>query len=139
MFSTITCLVLTGCLCITFALALAWTLAGIRYMQLGFLKKIFVNYGYLLKSHIDFLMMTGLIFVFYLMFMQLAVTPPAWVIGAMCIGSVLNPLGFLALAIKPDLPQTPTSLFGALMSGSFTLTTLGYLGGAWMLAHAVLS
>ena len=34
----------------------------------------------------------------------------------------MNPVGFLALAIKPDIRQHPTSAFGGLMAGSFTLT-----------------
>lgn len=131
-------LLLTGCLCMALALALAWTLSGIRYMQIGFLKRVFVNTSYLLKSHIDFLMMTGLIFVFYLLFKQQGIAPPSWVVWAMCGGSLLNPTGFLALSINPNLSQAPTSLFGMLMSGSFTLTTVGYLGGAWLLAQTVL-
>jgi len=48
-------------------------------------------------------------------------------------------LGFLALAIKPDLPQRPTSLFGAIMVSSFVMTTLGYGGAAWILARAVMA
>jgi hypothetical protein len=58
------------------------------------------------------------------------------VLVAMCIGSLGNPAGFLALAIKPDLPQRPNSLFGAVMTGSFILTTVGYLGAAWYVARA---
>jgi len=48
----------------------------------------------------------------------------------------MNPVGFLALAIKPDLRQQPTSPFGAIMASSFTLTTVGYIGAAWSIAHA---
>jgi hypothetical protein len=101
------------------------------------MKKVFPNYQYLLKSHIDFLMMTGLLFVFFLLFAHFRLTPPAFVIIAMSVGSVGNPLGFLALAIKPDLPQRPTSAFGAIMVGSFVLTTIGYGGAAWTVARAV--
>ena len=128
-------LVVVASLCMTLALVLAWCLAGFRTS--AFMKKVFPNYQYLLKSHIDFLMMTGLLFVFFLLFAHFRLTPPAFVVVAMSAGSVGNPLGFLALAIKPDLPQRPTSVFGAVMVGSFMLTTIGYGGAAWILARAV--
>ena len=56
----------------------------------------------------------------------------------MCTGSFMNPVGFIALAIRPDLRQTPTSPFGAIMAGSFTLTTIGYAGAAWAVGQAAL-
>jgi hypothetical protein len=42
------------------------------------------------------------------------------------------------LAIKPDLRQQPASPFGAVMAGSFTLTTIGYAGAAWSIGQAAL-
>ena len=95
------------------------------------------NYQYLLKSHIDFLMMTGLLFVFFLLFRQLHVTPPPFIVVAMSVGSLGNPLGFLALALKPDMSQRPLSPFGVIIVGSFMMTTIGYGGAAWVVAHAV--
>jgi len=49
-------------------------------------------------------MMTGLLFVFFLLFAQLRLAPPALIVVAMSLGSVGNPLGFLALVIRPGLP-----------------------------------
>ena len=126
---------LVGSLCMTLALILAWGLAGVR--SSAAMKRWIPNYQNLLKSHIDFLMMTGLLFVFFLLFAHFRATPPAFVVAAMCAGSLGNPLGFLALAIKPDLPQRPASVFGAIMIGSFTLTTIGYGGAALTITHAV--
>jgi len=128
-------LAVAGSLCMTLALILAWGLAGVRSSAM--MKRWIPNYQYLLKSHIDFLMMTGLLFVFFLLFAHFRVVPPVFVVAAMCAGSLGNPLGFLALAIKPDLPQRPASVFGAIMIGSFTLTTIGYGGAAWIVARAV--
>ena len=51
-------LALVGSLCMTIALILAWCLVGVR--TTGFMKRCFPSYPYLLKSHIDYLMMTGL-------------------------------------------------------------------------------
>ena len=56
--------------------------------------------------------------------------------GQVSIGSLLNPFGFLVLAIKPNLRQHPSTPFGAIMAGSFVLTTIGYLGAAWYVARA---
>jgi hypothetical protein len=129
-------LVVTGSLALTITLGLAWCLAGVRYLSSGFLKKLFPSYTYLLKAHIDFLLMTGLLMVFFLLFAHFRVSPAPVVLAAMCLGSLGNPAGFLALAIKPDLPQRPNSLFGAIMTGSFVLTTVGYLGAAWYVTRA---
>ena len=129
-------LAVTGSVCMTLALVLAWCLAGIRSSRA--MKRCVPNPPYLLKAHLDFLMMTGLLFVFFLLFEHLRITPPAAIVLTMSAGSVGNPLGFLALALRPDLPQKPTSPFGAVMVLSFTATTIGYGGAAWLVAQAVL-
>ena len=125
-----------GSLCMMLALVLAWCLAGVRSSK--FVKRCFPNPQYLLKSHLDFLMMTGLLFVFFLVFEQLRLTPPTAVVVAMSLGSVGNPTGFLALALKPELPQRPATPFGMVMLLSFTATTVGYGGAAWCVANAIL-
>ena len=128
-------LAVVGSVCMMLALVLAWCLAGVRSSR--FVKKCFPNPQYLLKAHLDFLMMTGLLFVFFLLFEHLRVIPPTAIVVAMSLGSVGNPSGFLALAVRPELPQKPATPFGALMLLSFTATTVGYGGAAWYVAHAV--
>ena len=103
-------LVVAGSLSLTLTLGLAWCLAGVRYMAAGFLKNLFPNYQYLLKSHIDYLLMTGLLMVFFLLFEHFRVSPSPVILLAMCIGSLLNPFGFLVLAMKPNLRQHPRPL-----------------------------
>ncbi len=127
-------LVVVGSLCMALALVLAWCLAGVRSSAV---MKGWFNYQYLLKAHIDFLMMTGLLFVFFLLFTHLRLTPPAFVVIAMSFGSLANPLGFLALAFKPDMSQRPGSRFGAIMASCFVVTTIGYGSAAWIVARAV--
>ena len=129
-------LVVAGSFSLTVTLGLAWCLAGMRYLESGFLKKLFPSYQYLLKSHIDYLLMTGLLMVFFLLFAHFRVSPSPVILLAMSIGSLLNPFGFLVLAIKPNLRQHPSTPFGAIMAGSFVLTTIGYLGAAWYVARA---
>ena len=129
-------LAIVGSVCMTLALVLAWCLAGVRSSR--FVKRCFPNPQYLLKAHLDFLMMTGLLFVFFLVFEHLRLTPPMAIVVAMSVGSMGNPSGFLALALKPDLPQQPATPFGAVMVLSFTATTVGYGGAAWYVAHAII-
>ena len=109
-----------------------------RYLELGVLKRLFPSYQYLLKSHIDYLLMTGLLMVFFLLFAHFQVSPSAVILLAMSIGSLLNPFGFLVLAMRPNLRQHPSTPFGAIMGGSFVLTTAGYLGAAWYVARAAI-
>ncbi|MEO8480785.1 MAG: hypothetical protein ABI634_01160 [Acidobacteriota bacterium] len=127
-------LAFAGSLCLTIALVLAWCLAGVR--STAFMKAVFPNYQYLLKAHIDYLLMTGLLMTFFLLFTHFAVSPPLVVVGSMMIGSFMNPVGFLLLAMRPTLRQEPTSPFGIVMTGSFTLTTIGYGSAAWLVAQA---
>ncbi len=128
-------LAVTGSICLMLALVLAWCLAGVRSSRV--VKQWFANPQYLLKAHLDFLMMTGLLFLFFLLFEHLRLAPPAAIVVAMSLGSIGNPSGFLALAVRPDLPQKPATPFGALMVCSFTATTIGYGGAAWYVARTV--
>lgn len=129
-------LVVTASLCLLITLALAWCLVGVR--SSSFMKKLFPNYQYLLKAHIDYLMMTGLLMIFFLLFDHFRMAPPAFVVFAMSAGSFMNPIGFIALSVKPTLRQQPTSPFGAVMTVSFTLTTIGYGAAAWSVGRAAL-
>lgn len=128
-------LAVVGSACLALALVLAWCLAGVRASS--FVKRCFPSYPYLLKAHLDFLMMAGLLYLFFLLFEHLRLAPPSLVVAAMSVGSLTNPAGFVALALKPDLPQRPTSPFGALMVLSFAVSTVGYGGAAWCVARAV--
>lgn len=127
-------LVVVGSLCLLVTLALAWCLVGVR--STAFMKKMCPNDQYLLKAHIDYLLMTGLLMIFFLPFTHFRVSPSPLVVVTMSVGSIVNPLGFLAL--KPDLRQNPTSPFGVVMACSFISTTIGYAGAAWSVGQAAL-
>jgi len=136
MYNHSTVLVAAGSLCLTITLVLAWCLAGVRAST--FMKRLFPNYQSLLKAHMDYLLMTGLLMIFYLLFAQFHVSASPVILAAMCLGSLGNPVGFLVLAVKPSLRQHPTSPFGAAMTVSFALTTVGYAGAAWSVGRAAL-
>jgi hypothetical protein len=127
-------LVAVGSLCLLVTLVLAWCLVGVRSSAV--MKRVFPNYQYLLKAHIDYLMMTGLLMIFFLLFNYFDASPSPLIVFGMCAGSFMNPIGFIALAIKPTLRQQPNSPFGAVMAISFTLTTIGYAGAAWSIGLA---
>jgi hypothetical protein len=129
-------LVVVASLCLEITLVLAWCLVGVR--SSAFMKRVFPNYQNLLKAHIDYLMMTGLLMIFYLLFNHFRVSPSRLIVVAMSVGSFMNPVGFIALAMRPNLSQQPNSPFGAVMAGSFTLTTIGYAGAAWSIGQAAL-
>jgi hypothetical protein len=129
-------LVVVGSLCLLITLGLAWCLVGVR--SSAFMKRLFPNYQNLLKAHIDYLMMTGLLMIFFLLFTHFGVSPSPLVVFSMSVGSFMNPVGFIALAIKPTLRQHPASPFGVVMAGSFSLTTIGYAGAAWSIGQAAL-
>jgi hypothetical protein len=41
--------------------------------------------------------------------------------------------------MRPGLRQHPGTPFGAIMGGSFVLTTIGYIGAAWYVAMAAVN
>lgn len=127
-------LVVVGSLCLTITLVLAWCLVGVRTSSR--VRNLFPSVPNLLKGHIDYLLMTGLLMIFYLLFAHFRLSVSPVILLAMSAGSLMNPAGFLALAIKPNIRQDPTSPFGVLMAVSFTLTTIGYAGAAWSVTHA---
>ncbi len=126
----------TGSLCLLIALFLAWCLVGVR--SSAFMKRVFPSYQNLLKAHIDYLMMTGLLMIFCLLFDHFHVPTSRVIVFGMCAGSFMNPIGFIALAVNPTLRQQPTSPFGMVMATSFSLTTIGYAGAAWEIGVAAL-
>ena len=89
------------------------------------MKRLFPNYQSLLKAHMVYLLMTGLLMILYLLFAQFHVSASPVILAAMCLGSLGNPVRFLVLAVKPSLRQHPTSPFGAATTVSFALTTVG--------------
>ena len=55
-------LAVAGSLCLTITLVLAWCLVGVR--SSAFMKKVFPSYQQLLKAHMDYLLMSGLLMIF---------------------------------------------------------------------------
>ena len=88
--------VATGSLCLLITLVLAWCLVGVRSSSV--MKRVFPSYQNLLKAHIDYLMMTGLLMIVFLLDEHFGVLLPPIVVFSMCAGSFMNPIGFIASA-----------------------------------------
>ena len=84
-------LAIVGSLCLTLTLGLAWCLVGVR--SSAFMKKVFPSYQQLLKAHIDYLLMSALLMIFCLLFAHFQVSASLVVVTAMCVGSLMNPVG----------------------------------------------
>lgn len=129
-------LIVTGSLCLVMALLEAWTLVTVSTHPDGRAAKAIPGAQDLLKSHIDYLLMAILLFVFYLLFSHFQIAAAAFVIVCMCLGSFGNALLFLIRAAKPGLKEQPSAAFHLGMFVSCSLTTVGYASGAWLVARA---
>jgi len=129
-------LVVTGSLCLTVALVEAWILVTVVTTPDGGLAKRIPGTQDLLKSHIDYLMMSQFLFIFYMLFNHFQIKPAGFIIFCMCVGSFGNALLFLIRAMNPSLKEEMTVPFRLSMTLSCSLTTIGYLSGAWLMASA---
>lgn len=101
--SNIYLLPLAAAVCLLTALVQAWLMTMVRYLKLDSVKKLFPGYKNLVRSHIDYLMMTSLIFSVYLVVINLAINLPDFILWSIFIGALYNPFGFFLQAIKPDI------------------------------------
>ena len=108
----------TACIALLIGLVLAWCLFGTHAMKLPVALEFFPNPDKLLSSHLDFLMMSMLLFGIYASKISL----PIWVQWPMAIGSITNPSAFLVEAV--GVPENP--VVGIAIFISISLTTFGY-------------
>jgi len=97
---------LASAICLFVALIQAWLMTLERYFRVAFVRRIFPNYRDLVRSHVDYLMMSSLIFAVYLVTVHLSITLPEFIIWAIFIGALYNPFGFILQAIKPDIAES---------------------------------
>lgn len=124
-----------ACLWILMALLLAWTLVGL-YNQIGFLEAVFPGKSTrVLQAHIDFLLMSALIFGVY----AARVGLPWHVRWAMVVGAFTNSSLFLMYAMFPVLDPAMEAykpegfwfqLFNIYLYSSLLVTSYGFGKGA---------
>jgi len=118
-------------LCQAIALAIAWVLGVTLFFPDGVLAGHLVERADIIRAHIDYLMMSQFLFIFFLLFRQYAIDPPVWVVAACCFGAFFNPLAFLVRGLTPKpsvVAAIPVEAHFPFQAGlSFTLTTVGFL------------
>lgn len=117
-----------ACLWLLVALVLAWCMVGL-FLQIPLVQGVFPGkFSRLLQGHIDFLLMTALIFGIYATKTAL----PWHVRWAMVIGAFTNSSLFVLMAIFPsiDSPTPPVGFFPSLyqiyLYSSLILTSYGF-------------
>lgn len=128
----------TATLLLMVALLLAWCLVFLK-LELTFIKLIFKDFDRLLQGHIDFLLMSALVFGLYA-----AKTPLPWhVRWSMVLGAFANPSLFVLMAIFPSLSTPsdalPLMAFRLFSMISTVLTTYGFGMGAVMIFRSTLN
>lgn len=94
---------LAASVCLIIALIEAWVLTAVRYLRWNGIKKVFPNYRDLVRSHIDYLIMSAIVFGVYVVLKDLNITPPTEILWLTLIGAIYNPFGFILQAMKPDI------------------------------------
>lgn len=132
-------LAVVASVCLFVALIEAWLIVAVLSRENGFMNRIIPCGKELLRSHVDYLMMAQFLFVFYGLFRLMQLTPPVWLVGALCLGSFFNPFAFLVRAMKPSYLKAPPVAFTVMITISCIATTVGYGATAWILASTALS
>ncbi len=109
-----------------FSLFEAWLATLIIYGKVGFLRKIFRVPHNLIRSHVDYLIMTVLLCVSYFLCLHLSIELPAWLIVTLCVGVIYNPFGFFVKAINPEAGDAETPIGRVFVCLGFVPTTLGF-------------
>lgn len=127
-------------LCLAIALAIAWVLGVTLFFSDGVLAGHLVERADIIRAHIDYLMMSQFLFIFFLLFRQYAIDPPVWVVAACCFGAFFNPLSFLVRGLTPKpsvVAAIPVEAHFPFQAGlSFTLTTVGFLTAVVLVVRA---
>jgi hypothetical protein len=118
--------------CLAIALSIAWVLGITLFYPKGDLANLLVTRSDIIRAHIDYLMMSQFLLIFFLLFRQQSINPPFWIVGACCYGAFFNPLSFLVRGLTPKTLASESLAiephFPLLAGVSFTLTTIGFLG-----------
>lgn len=93
---------------------------------MGFLKKIFPATHNLIRSHVDYTIMTALSALMYFIVIHLKLEIPAAIIVIFCVGVLYNPFGFVVKAINPQAGNSETFLGKLMVCLGFLPATIGF-------------
>ena len=119
-------LLITAAIAMLISLVEAWLATLIIYGRVEFLRKVFPATHQLIRSHVDFTIMTALAGVLYFIIVYLYLEIPDWVIVIFCIGVLYNPSGFIAKAMNPDMGNAKTTFGKVMVCLGFVPATIGF-------------
>lgn len=107
----------------------AWTVSLIYYLRVEFLRKIFPSPHQLIRSHVDYCIMAGLLGLFYVATQALGIVLPTVIVVLICVGAVYNPFPFVLIAMQPDPEagrKNMTRGTGLMVCFGFLPVTIGF-------------
>lgn len=119
-------LLITAAIALLISLVEAWLATLIIYGKIGFLKKIFPATHNLIRSHVDYTIMTALVGFIYLALDHLHIELPKAIIVILCIGVLYNPFGFVLKAINPKAGNSDTVMGRIIVCAGFLPATIGF-------------
>jgi len=119
-------LIITAAVCLLISLALAWLASLIIYAGLQPLKKTFPAPHQIVRAHIDYLLMTGLLVVTFFLCQHRQVELPTAMVWTTVFGALYNPFGFIVLAMKPEMANPQTIREKLFILIGFMPATIGY-------------
>ncbi len=119
-------LLVTAAGMLIFSLIEAWIAALIIYGKVAYLKKIFPATQNLVRSHVDYTIMTALLAIIYLSCLHLNIELPGAIIVILCVGAVYNPFGYLVKAVNPKAGQSETMIGRIAVCSGFLPATIGF-------------
>jgi len=119
-------MLITAAIALLISLVEAWLATLIIYGKIGFLKKIFPATHNLIRSHVDYTIMTALLGFTYFAIIHLGVDMPKSIIVILCIGVLYNPFGFVIKAINPKAGNSDTLSGKVMVCAGFLPATIGF-------------
>lgn len=119
-------LLITAAIALLISLFEAWLATLIIYGKVGFLKKIFPATHNLIRSHVDYTIMTALVGFIYLALDHLHIELPKSIIVILCVGVLYNPFGFVLKAINPKAGNSDTVMGRIIVCSGFLPATIGF-------------
>jgi hypothetical protein len=118
------------------ALVLAWVLGITLFYPRGALSRRLADRNDIIRGHIDYLMMSQFLFLFFLAFKQYSIRPPLPIVTCLCFGAFFNPFAFVLRGLRGPPSAPPEEGFPVSAIASFSATTLGFLGATWLIIEA---
>lgn len=125
-------LVPAGCCLFLVSLVLAWLMVGVRYLRIPALVRLFPNDADLLRCHVDYILMSLVLFAFGALHPPI----PMWLAACLIVGATTNPILFLVMAVSPRVKALQPLWFKAASGVSFAIATVGFGGTALVLLYA---